>query len=358
MRFCIALFGLLLVPLTGLGQEEATMQRRTLLHQEVEREYFVHLPPTYEAGMPLVVALHGYGSTATGFAAAHDLNAHADQHGYAVVYPQGTHFSAEQSSGERSLVTSWNDLAANLGPKAAGPHCVDGAVDYPCPPECGECNRCAWTACYDDLGFIERMLDTVADEFETDARRVYLLGVSNGGMMALRLGCDLSYRFAAVAPIIAQLAPGYDCGPDTDLPMLHLYGGRDDTVRYDGAPGADGFIYTTAAKTAATWAGTLACATGPAPWRNDYSEAAGLVCTAYSDCRVAGQEVVSCLDPDGDHDWPGQRVASISPTCTDPLQQASLPGQAPCPTSASPPVTAGMDLVWDFFRRYSREPVN
>jgi poly(3-hydroxybutyrate) depolymerase len=132
MRFCIAFLCLLLVPMSVLSQDDGAMQRRILLHENIEREYFVHLPSNYEPGLPLVVALHGYGSTATGFAAAHDLNTHADRHGYAVVYPQGTHFSAEQSSGETSLVTSWNDLAANLGPKAAGPHCVDGAVDYPC----------------------------------------------------------------------------------------------------------------------------------------------------------------------------------------------------------------------------------
>lgn len=337
--------------------DEPAMQRHTLEHDGIEREYFVHVPAGFDAPLPVVIAIHGYGSTATGFEAAHNLKPHADKHGYIAVYPQGTHFAPPDSWDANVRITSWNDLAANLGPAGAGPHCVDGAVEYPCPPECGACDRCAWTACYDDLGFINRLLDRVHAEFPADASKTYLLGVSNGGMMALRLGCNLGHRFAAVAPIIAQLAPGYACGPETDLPMLHLYGGRDDTVRHDGRPAGDGFVYTTAELTAATWAESLACEDGPRPWRNDYSDAAGLTCSAYSDCRVGGQQVVSCMDPDGGHDWPGQRIAGISPTCVGAGQQASMPGQPPCPPSGER-VSAGMDLVWDFFRRYTNTGVN
>ena len=75
---------------------ERKMQRRTLQHDGIEREFFVHIPRGYDTGtvgLPLVVGIHGYTSTATGFAAAHNLNPHADEHGYIVVYPQGSHFS-------------------------------------------------------------------------------------------------------------------------------------------------------------------------------------------------------------------------------------------------------------------------
>jgi polyhydroxybutyrate depolymerase len=354
---CLILLPMLALSGSAIGAESA-MMRRTLEHDGIEREYFVHVPDGFEGALPVVVAIHGYGSTATGFEAAHDLNRHADANGYIAVYPQGTHFPAPATWQGNARITSWNDLAANLGPTAAGPHCVDGAVEYPCPPECGTCDRCAWTACYDDVGFIDEMLDRVHAEFATDEQRTYLLGVSNGGMLALRLGCNLADRFAAVAPIIAQLAPGYACGPDVDVPMLHLYGGSDDTVRHDGKPGADGFIYTTAGETAAVWAAALACHDGPRPWRNEYADKAGLVCSAYRDCRIGGQEVVSCMDSGGGHDWPGQRVASVSPTCVTSLQAASMPEQARCPAQDRPRMTAGMDLVWDFFRGYSRAEVS
>ena len=331
------------------------MQRRTLHHDGIEREFFVYTPANVgDSTMPLpvVVAMHGYTSTATGFQAAHNLNSHADKHGYVVVYPQGSHFGVDETDGTRSLITSWNDLAANQAPTPAGPHCTTDSHDYACPTECGECNQCGWTSCYDDVGFIERMLDEVQAEFSPDPKRIYLLGVANGGMMALRVGCNLSSRFAAVAPINAQLAPGYACGPHTNLPILHLYGGEDNTVRADGQPGNDGYRYTTAANTTEVWANAMGCKAGPEPWGNEYSTAMGLSCTAYSDCEDESATVASCNDPDGQHEWPGQRIDTISPTCVAPEQIGSLPSQAPCPTEARRVTHQGMDLVWDFMSRY------
>ena len=222
------------------AENDTPMLRRVINHDGIEREFFVHVPDNAGDNPPLVVAVHGYTSTATGFQATHGVNRNADEHGYVVVYPQGSHFMVDDPASGPYRVTSWNDLASNMPPTAEGQHCTADADKYPCPAECGECNRCAWTSCYDDVGFFEKVMDAVQLEFETDSNRTYLLGVSNGGMMTLRLGCNMSDRFAAIAPIIGQLAPGYVCGPATDLPMLHLFGGEDNTVRFDGTPAGDG----------------------------------------------------------------------------------------------------------------------
>lgn len=338
------------------SEEQGSMLRRAIFHDGTEREYFVHLPAasSRSTNLPLVVAIHGYTSTATGFQMAYSLNQHADEHDYIIAYPQGSHFAADGPRGETMLVTSWNDLSANQPARPEGPHCTDDRYQYPCPPECGECGHCGWTSCYDDAGFIDVMLDQIQSEFSPDAARVYLLGVSNGGMMALRLACNLSQHFAAVVPIIAQLAPGYACGPDTDLPMLHVYGGADDTVRHDGQPGSDGFIYTTAGETAQLWANALACDAAPHHWENEYSKAAGLSCTAYSSCRAPGHEVVSCMAPQGRHDWPGQRVDGMPATCVTAEQADSLPEQARCPEPAENISHMGMDLVWEFVSQYRK----
>ena len=351
-----AFAAVLMMVTAPLCAAEHGLERYALQHDGIEREYFVHVPEHGGEHLPVVIALHGYTSTASGFAATHGMNRVADEHGYLVVYPQGSHFLAENAAREPYRVTSWNDLAANLGPRGEGPHCTPDREQYPCPPECGACNQCAWTSCYDDLGFIERVLDQVAARYSTDTGRYYLLGVSNGGMMALRLGCDMSDRFAAVVPIIAQLAPGYECGPDVDVPMLQLFGGEDDTVRYDGQPGADGFRYASAADTAATWAQALHCRRGPVAWENALSQRAGLVCTAYTDCRKEGHEVVSCMDPDGGHAWPEQYVTGVPATCVTDEQAASMPGQAPCPPPSGKISDLGMQLVWQFVSRYRNEP--
>ena len=196
------------------------------------------------------------------------------------------------------------------------------------------------------------MLDVVQAEFSPDPQRIYLLGVSNGGMMALRLGCNMPERFAAVVPVIAQLAPGYACGPNLDVPMLHLYGGEDNTVRPDGLAAGDGFIYTTAAETQAIWADSLNCKAGPSHWENEYSREAGFSCTAYVDCDIQEHQVISCEDPGGTHVWPGQQVDGIPATCVTVEQYESLPEQHRCPPTGNERVHLGMDLVWDFMRRY------
>lgn len=335
------------------GDPAPPLLRRVLQHDDIEREYYVHLPA---AGMvpghtPLLVAIHGYTSTATGFAAHYGIGSHADEAGFMVVYPQGSHFMVDTPRGAWR-VTSWNDLAANGAPTDAGPHCTEDREPYPRPPECTEFGRCAWTSCHDDVGFINAMLDRVLDEFSPDTQRIYVLGVSNGGMMALRLGCDMPRRFAAVVSIIGQLAPGYACAPGVDIPLMHLYGAEDDTVRFDGRPGGDGFVYTTAEDTAATWAQGLNCTQGPAPWSHTLAEAAGVACSAWSGCRQAGHEVVSCVAPNGRHEWPAQSVPGIPATCVTTEQFASMPGQAHCGPASGERQRAGMDLVWSFLRRY------
>lgn len=336
--------------------DSGQVHKRAMVHDGVQREYFVFVPKSKKSIPPLVLGLHGYRSTATGFEAFHGVNRHAARFGYIAVYPQGQHFRTSQQPGFGYQITSWNDMASNLASSDpdSTPHCVADAQKFPCPPDCSSCSRCAWTSCGDDLGFIEKVLNAVELEFHTDPQRHYLLGVSNGGMMALRLGCNLSHRFAAIAPIIGQLAPGFACAPEQSVPMFHLYSEGDDTVRSDGKPAADGFIYETADDTLAAWAHGLSCASGPIGWKNKLSEDNGLRCVAYTDCSIAGHEAVSCGQPDSGHLWPGMSVKGAIATCATLLQSPSMPEQAVCGSTEDAEYESwGMDLIWQFFQRYT-----
>ena len=337
------------------NQIEDGMVRRTLEHNGIEREYFVYAPRSSEP-LPVVIGLHGYTSTATGFQAKNGLNQHAKANGYIAVYPQGSHFLTGEPD-KQYRVTSWNDLAANYPKNGATPHCLNKRYDYPRPPECSteEFGRCSWTSCHDDLGFIVRLMEQVEHEFNSDPRRYYLLGVSNGGMMALRLGCTVANRFAAIAPIIAQLAPGHDCGPPTSVPMMHIFGALDDTVRADGQPASDGYIYNSAEQTLSTWAEGISCVNGPEPWNDPEGHSKNLECSAWSQCAVEGHQAISCGDPTGDHRWPYQYVEGISATCVTEEQHESMPGQPRCNPSNGEYVHQGMDLIWSFFSRYQLE---
>lgn len=329
------------------------LEQRSFLHQGIEREYFVHRPPGLQGKLPLILAIHGYTSTATGFAVFHDLRAHADEHGYVVVFPQSSHFVARDAA-QPYRVTAWNMLGTAQADPQAGPQCTSEAHRYPCPPECGSCDRCGWASCFDDVGYFEKLLDDVTEEFSTDPQRTFALGMSNGGMMTLRLGCELPGRFAAIAPIAAQMPRGFMCTPSQPLPMLHLSGGRDNVVQPAGLPSSDGFVYESVASTTRSWAQAMSCGSGPAPWQSLQSQDAGLSCEAYSDCGGAGDAVISCEDPNETHNWPARRPGGAWPTCVTSQQAANMPEQRLCEARSESGPHRGMDLIWAFFKQHSR----
>ncbi len=337
---------------------ESPMLRHVIRHDGIEREYFVYVPRN--AGnekMPVVLSLHGFGTTATGMQGIYALNEHAQRHGYIIVYPQGSHFMGAlgtDPTAEPFFISTWNDLASNFTPAAKGPHCTDDRLQYPCPPECGSCNHCAWVSCYDDVGFLMRVLDEVTVAFTTDIERYYLLGNSNGAILALRLSCDLGERFAATAALIAQMPPGFECAPPHSLPLLHLYGATDDIIGHDGTPTSDGWIYTSAADTASTWATGMGCKGEPEPWRTAITDANQLTCTAYTDCPGRNHQVVSCMDTLAGHEWRGQRLTEVPANCVSPEQRDSLPQQPACATGVDSSELWGMDMVWQFLSQYSR----
>ena len=340
----------------SFANDDNPMQRFAFEHEGVEREYFVHVPPGAIGPLPVVVGFHGYSSTATGFAYAHDLNIHADKHGYMVVYPQAIHFLVPINSTTSYRATTWNSYDENGADRTAAAHCTEESAVYACPPGCGECHRCQWEPCTNDVTFVDRMLDDVQSNFETDPSRYYVLGVSSGGIMTTRIACDLADRFAAAAPIIGLQPPGHACASETDLPMMFLMGRLDETVRYDGKAGtADGFIYATLAESAQIHAAAMDCETGPGEWQSELANAAGVECTAYTDCRVDGHEVVSCLDPTGTHLWPKQGPPDLPATCVAEQQLASMPEKSICGKGPENGPHAGMDLVWSFFNRYRRD---
>lgn len=330
------------------------LERHAFEQEGIGREFFVHVPDSAEGPMPVVLAIHGYTSTATGFAVFHDLMQHADDHGYIVVFPQGSHFVDENDAGPYR-VTSWNLLGDAESDPGAGPQCLPDADSYPCPPECGACDRCTWASCHDDLAYFDRLLDILGAEYATDLDRYYALGMSNGGMMTLRLGCDRADRFAAIAPIDAQLPAGFSCGPGRSLPMIHFSGGKDDVVRADGKPSSDGFFYVSADETAARWADDLQCEAGPVDWSTDDTVAAGLECRAYRDCAAAGQPVILCQDPDETHNWPGRRPGGAWPTCVTSQQKEAMPEQRLCEPRQETGPHLGMDVIWAFFEQYERQ---
>ena len=165
-----------------------------------DREYRVHVPPSYDAQtpVPLVVVLHGAGMTPLLMAWLTGFNSVSDREGFIAVYPKGTNH--KWSSG------------INL-------------PDFP-----------GYDTPVDDVGLVNRVIDEMERDYSIDPRRIYVTGASNGGMLTHLVACRLSGRIAAAAPVIGTISEKAlpECRPDCPVPMLMINGTDDPIVFWKG----------------------------------------------------------------------------------------------------------------------------
>jgi len=120
----------------------------------------------------------------------------------------------------------------------------------------------------DDVGFLQRLVDWLIGHGVADPARVYLAGVSNGGMMTFRMLCEAAELFAGAGTIIANMPAGIGdgCRPKKPLPIVMLNGTADPLVPYGGGgvgfAGRHGTVWS-AEHTAAFLAAVNGCG-GPA----------------------------------------------------------------------------------------------
>lgn len=92
-----------------------------------------------------------------------------------------------------------------------------------------------------DVTFMNDLLDRVESELCIDRNRVFSTGLSMGGLMTTVLGCALSDRIAAAAPVAGVGAP-QTCDRDRPVPVAIFHGTEDPILDYEGGlgPGAEG----------------------------------------------------------------------------------------------------------------------
>ena len=87
----------------------------------------------------------------------------------------------------------------------------------------------------DDVAFIAALIDRAQAENHVDPMRIYVMGMSNGGFMAFRLGVELPDRIAAIATVGASMAAKSECRAATKkLSVLMINGDADPLVPYRG----------------------------------------------------------------------------------------------------------------------------
>jgi polyhydroxybutyrate depolymerase len=142
---------------------------------------------------PTVIVLHGAFSSAAWTMRHYGFAEAAAARGFAAVFPQG-------------LRGCWND----------------GRNPFP------------WRA--DDVTFLKVLAGELMAEGIADPRRIYVAGVSNGGMMAMRMVCEASELFAGAGTVIANMPAsiGARCHPSRPVPVVMFNGSADRWVPYQG----------------------------------------------------------------------------------------------------------------------------
>ncbi len=287
---------------TGASITKAGDYSFTIQHDGLTRMYRVHVPASYKPAMPtpLLVALHGGGGNMDYQAkdAYYGQIAKSESEGFVAVFPNGY---SKLKSGK---FATWN----------AG-NCCGGARDEN----------------VDDVGFIRKVVANVTHQLNIDRNRIYATGMSNGGMMAYRLACDMSDVFKAVAPV-AGTDNTYHCSPRNPVSVLHIHARDDSHVLFNGGAGPDTpdkskvANFTSVPDTVSKWARLNGCAATP----RRILDTAGAYCEVYSPCKDKA-EVQLCVTETGGHSWPGAEKTRGEP--------------------ASQAISAN-DVMWDFFDRH------
>jgi len=292
-----------ITPSEALTSDTASDPIYSLYHDGIKRTYGVHLPSNYGDGrqkVPVVIYLHGGGGDID--AAYQDgIDKISDKYGFILAIPAATRTLWWQPSSTR-----WN------GGEWGG----------------GEC--CGTT---DDVGFISEMIAKLRLQYNVNLNQIYATGISNGGLMANRLACELSDKIAAVA-VVAPTAIPQNCVPSIPVSVMDIHGTGDPCNPYDGSKpaGACGEVsYTrmSPAEVVESWLNILGCS-------QEYAtvyENGSANCISYNGSN--GAEVTFCKVEKMGHTWPG--------------------GSQYLPESIVGPVSNDIsaDQIWDFFQRHS-----
>ncbi len=161
-----------------------------------QRTYLLYVPKKLPKGAPLVVALPGSLQNAqkmrtwTGYG----FDRLADQHSFALIYLDG-------------FEGYWN-ACNRVGDYAANKLEID------------------------DVGFIVKAVDETVQQVGVDPAKVFAVGISRGGGMALRLALEAPSRFRAVAAVAASLPDGdnYKCAPKEGASSVLIMNGTKDPL--------------------------------------------------------------------------------------------------------------------------------
>lgn len=276
----------------SLPEPPAVLDLR-LEHTGLERKYLLHIPAAYDGSepWPLVLNFHGLGVSRFGQMLESQMNQVADTARFIVAYPEGT-LRSVPIIGE---APGWNTFMDPNGP--------------------------------DDIGFIDKLIQTIGADYNVDTSSVYAAGKSQGGEMSYLLACHMPDKIAAIASVSGTIPlenSNLNCVADQPMPVLHIHGTSDLLNPLNGGSGVLGPFPTfpAVADHLKLWLENNGCSLDTnqihlpdiAP-----SDSSSVTVIKYEDCdivplkeneeRVA--EVWLYQVEGGGHTWPGGPAAQI-----------------------------------------------
>ncbi|NDB80065.1 T9SS C-terminal target domain-containing protein [archaeon] len=240
-------------------------KERSFEYDGQNREYSIYVPMGYDGSehLPLLFNFHGGNDRISNWMKTADMRSLADTANFILVYPQARPDPSDGGS-------------LNWLPKTEGT--------------------------FDDVYFVNALIDTLLENFQIDENRIYACGYSLGGDMSFELACKLSNRIAAIASVARTMRsdPIDYCKPNHPTGVLTILGTNDFTSPYDGIVFNGVEYYLSAAATHTYWASFNGCDKTPTMREvstsvNRYTWTTSLGCNYVEELKVNG----------GGHDWPG-----------------------------------------------------
>lgn len=271
-----------------------------ITYQGIQRQYVIFVPSSYKPSVaaPVVVHLHASDTAPDAEMRLSLMASYSSARGYVVILPEAVN-------------GVWND-GRGFAKIASG-------------------NA-------DDVGFIDAVIADLASQMNLNQQKMYVTGMSNGGIMTYRLACERPNKFKAFAPVSGGLASELTCNPSTTAPLVIFQGVADPILPYNGgtvSPNRGNVLATESV--ALSFATKNNCNTTPIKTNlPDVDTTDGTTVTkwVYSGCRN-GANVELYQIHGGGHTWPGGIQYDLE----------SVIGKTSRDVSATP-------LMWTFFTQF------